>query len=56
VACHNPDFAAAAATEEAHDIALTCAKGLAMLAVRVLIQDGVAEAARRDFQTEEDDI
>jgi hypothetical protein len=56
VACHNPDFAAAAATEEAHDIALKCAKGLAMLAVRVLIQDGVAEAARRDFQAEEDDV
>jgi hypothetical protein len=55
VACHNPDFAAAASTQEAHDIAIKCAKGLAMLAVRVLVEEGVAEGARRDFEREEDD-
>ncbi|KAE8422242.1 hypothetical protein BDV36DRAFT_279982 [Aspergillus pseudocaelatus] len=51
VACHNPDFATAAATEEAHAIAIKSAKGLAMLAVRVLVDDNIAQAARRDFGT-----
>jgi hypothetical protein len=56
VACHNPDFATAASTEEAHDIAIKCAKGLAMLAVRVLVEEEVAEGAMRDFEREEDDL
>ncbi|KAE8376404.1 hypothetical protein BDV26DRAFT_294150 [Aspergillus bertholletiae] len=50
VACHNPDFATAAATDEAHTIAIKCAKGLAMLAIQVLVEDNVAIAARRDFE------
>ncbi|KJK63416.1 M20 Peptidase Aminoacylase 1-like protein 2-like amidohydrolase subfamily protein [Aspergillus parasiticus SU-1] len=50
VACHNLDFATAAATDEAHSIAIKCAKGLAMLAIRVLVEDKVAVAARRDFE------
>lgn len=53
VACHNPDFAAAAATTEAHNIAIKCAKGLAMLAIRVLVEDKVARGARADFEVEE---
>lgn len=49
VAGHNPKFAAAAATDEAHKAALTCAKGMAMLAVRVLVDDTIASQARADF-------
>ncbi|KAF4956263.1 hypothetical protein FSARC_11619 [Fusarium sarcochroum] len=49
VACHNPDFAAAAATDEAHSIAIKCAKGLAMLAFRVLVEDEVALSSKADF-------
>ncbi|UQC73364.1 metal-dependent amidase/aminoacylase/carboxypeptidase [Colletotrichum lupini] len=49
VAGHNPKFAAAAATDEAHKAALMCAKGMAMLAVRVLVDDDIASQARADF-------
>ena len=47
---HNPNFAACAGTDEAHISALNCAKGMAMLAIRVLIEDSVADGARRDFE------
>ncbi|KAI1073815.1 hypothetical protein F5B20DRAFT_493831 [Whalleya microplaca] len=50
VSIHNPRFAAAAATDEAHEVALKCAKGLAMLAIRVLIEDELASNARSDFE------
>ncbi|GJC96286.1 Metal-dependent amidase/aminoacylase/carboxypeptidase [Colletotrichum higginsianum IMI 349063] len=51
VAGHHPEFAAAAATDEAHAAALKCAKGMAMLAVRVLTDDLIANRARKDFMT-----
>ncbi|KAK2029818.1 metal-dependent amidase/aminoacylase/carboxypeptidase [Colletotrichum zoysiae] len=51
IAGHHPKFAAAAATDEAHDAALKCAKGMAMLAVRVLADGAVAREARKDFVT-----
>ncbi|KAI1141446.1 hypothetical protein F5Y05DRAFT_261625 [Hypoxylon sp. FL0543] len=47
---HNPQFAAAASTDEAHEAALRCAKGLAMLAARMLLDGGVKDAARDDFE------
>lgn len=50
VAAHNPKFAACAGTDEAHGSALNCAKGMAMLAIRVLTEDDVADGARRDFE------
>lgn len=50
VGCHNPHFASAAATDEAHSIAIKHAKGLAMLAIRALVEDEVAFGARRDFE------
>jgi metal-dependent amidase/aminoacylase/carboxypeptidase family protein len=50
VTAHNPKFAACAGTKEAHASALNCAKGMAMMAVRVLTDDGVADGARRDFE------
>jgi hypothetical protein len=50
VSAHNPKFAACAGTDEAHASALTCAKGMAMLAIRVLTEDGVADGARKDFE------
>jgi metal-dependent amidase/aminoacylase/carboxypeptidase family protein len=46
---HNPKFAAAAGTDDAHQAAIRCAKSMAMLAVRVLIDEGLAENARSDF-------
>ncbi|WDK08729.1 metal-dependent amidase aminoacylase carboxypeptidase [Colletotrichum graminicola] len=51
VAGHNPKFAAAAATDEAHTAAIKCAKGMAMLAVRVLTNGAIAQKARKDFAT-----
>ncbi|KAF6824584.1 aminoacylase 1-like 2 [Colletotrichum plurivorum] len=51
VAGHNPKFAAAAGADEAHDAAIKCAKGMAMLAVRVLVDEALAAGARRDFET-----
>lgn len=48
---HNPKFAAAAGTEEAHAAAMTSAKGMAMLAFRVLTDDTVADGAKKDFET-----
>ncbi|KAF4835456.1 Peptidase M20 domain-containing protein 2 [Colletotrichum siamense] len=49
VAGHNPKFAAAAATDEAHAAAIKCAKGMAMLAIRVLTDDAIAQGAKADF-------
>ncbi|WQF84138.1 Putative peptidase M20, xaa-Arg dipeptidase, bacterial exopeptidase dimerization [Colletotrichum destructivum] len=51
VAGHHPEFAAAAATDEAHAAALKSAKGMAMLAIRVLTDDLIANGARKDFTT-----
>ncbi|KAM4065566.1 peptidase [Hirsutella rhossiliensis] len=50
VAIHSPRFAEAAATDGAHAAAMKCAKGMAMLALRVLADGGVADGSRRDFQ------
>jgi len=50
ISAHNPGFAACAGTEEAHKAALTCAKGMAMLALRVLVDDDLARRARADFE------
>ncbi|KAK2595485.1 hypothetical protein QQS21_006825 [Conoideocrella luteorostrata] len=54
VAMHNPRFAAAAATDEAHAAAIKAAKGMAMLALRVLLDEEVATKARADFQKRDD--
>ena len=50
VTAHNPRFAACAGTDEAHVSALSCAKGMAMLAIRVLTEDSVADGAKKDFE------
>ncbi|KPM46443.1 hypothetical protein AK830_g34 [Neonectria ditissima] len=50
VSAHNPGFAAAAGADEAHKAAIACAKGMATLAIRVLVEDGTAEGAKEDFQ------
>ncbi|KAI0004396.1 hypothetical protein F4779DRAFT_600008 [Xylariaceae sp. FL0662B] len=50
ISIHHPKFAAAASTDEAHAVALKCAKGMAMLAVRVLLDDELAAKARDDFE------
>lgn len=47
---HQPKFAEASGTDEAHDIALSCAKGMALLGWRVLTDDKVAAGAMRDFE------
>lgn len=49
VAMHHPRFTAASATDEAHDAALQCAQGMAMLAVRTLVDEDFAKRAWRDF-------
>lgn len=49
VSAHNPAFTACARTDEAHKAALTCTKGMAMLALRVFIDDEIANQARFDF-------
>lgn len=54
VAGHNPKFAAAAGTEEGHQAALKCAKGMAMLALRILTDEKVARAAWEDFQQDDE--
>ncbi|EEU39634.1 uncharacterized protein NECHADRAFT_82013 [Fusarium vanettenii 77-13-4] len=52
VAIHSPKFAEAASTNHAHAAAIKTAKGMAMLAIRVLIEENVAAGARRDFETD----
>ncbi|KAI9148710.1 Salicylate synthase [Paramyrothecium foliicola] len=47
---HSMGFAVAARQDEAHAAALQTAKGMAMLAVRVLIDDAIALAAWHDFE------
>ena len=54
VAGHNPQFAAAAGTDEGHEAALKCAKGMAMLALRVLMDGKIANAAWADFEKIDD--
>ncbi|KAJ4994184.1 aminoacylase 1-like 2 [Stagonosporopsis vannaccii] len=49
VSAHNPAFAACAGTDGAHNSALNCAKGMAMLAVRVLMDEDIARSAKEDF-------
>ncbi|KIW50708.1 hypothetical protein PV05_09496 [Exophiala xenobiotica] len=50
VSQHHPRFAAHAGTDEAHEAAIKCGKGLAMLAIRVLTKPHLADEARRDFE------
>lgn len=50
VSGHNPKFAACAGTDEAHECAINCARGMAMLAIRVLADDAIAEGAKKDFE------
>lgn len=54
IAIHNPRFAAAAGTDEAHEVCLKCAKGMAMLAIQVLLDDELASSAVRDFEHDKD--
>ncbi|KAF2845742.1 hypothetical protein T440DRAFT_459649 [Plenodomus tracheiphilus IPT5] len=54
VSIHNPTFAACAATDGAHQAALQCAKGMSMLALRVLIDEDFARKAKADFDTKDE--
>jgi metal-dependent amidase/aminoacylase/carboxypeptidase family protein len=54
VSAHNPAFAACAGTDEGHKAALNCASGMAMLALRVLLDDDVARKAKEDFHQDDD--
>lgn len=53
VSAHNPAFAACAGTDKGHEAALNCAKGMAMLALRVLVDEDAAKQARRDFEQDD---
>ena len=50
VSIHHPDFAGHAGTDAAHMSAMKCAKGLSMLALRVLTSPKLVEEAKKDFQ------
>lgn len=50
VALHSLGFAAAVATDEAHEVTIRCAKGMAMLALRVLTDGSIADGARCEFE------
>lgn len=50
VAIHSPPFAVAAGTVEAHDAAMQCSKGMAMLALRVLCDSSLAQQAQTEFE------
>lgn len=54
VSGHNPKFAACAGTDQAHENALKCAKGMAMLGIRVLLDDAIANGAKTDFQQDDE--
>jgi metal-dependent amidase/aminoacylase/carboxypeptidase family protein len=54
VSVHNPAFAECAGTDEGHKAALNCAKGMAMLALRILIDDDAARKAKEDFEQDSD--
>lgn len=49
VSAHNPKFAEYAGTDAAHNAAIISAGGMAMLAVRLLVNDEIYEGARKDF-------
>lgn len=49
VAIHSPQFTAAAGTREAHAAALYAGKGMAMMAIRLLLDTVLADNARADF-------
>ncbi|KPM36713.1 hypothetical protein AK830_g9862 [Neonectria ditissima] len=52
---HQPRFAEASGTDAAHEVAINCAKGMALLGWRVLTDDKVAQNAVRDFEEKESD-
>ncbi|KAF3044797.1 hypothetical protein E8E12_010694 [Didymella heteroderae] len=54
VSAHNPAFAACAGTDGGHKAAVNCAKGMAMLALRVLIDEEVARNAKEDFEQDDE--
>ncbi|KAF7546845.1 hypothetical protein G7Z17_g8143 [Cylindrodendrum hubeiense] len=54
ISSHNPGFTAAAGTDEAHAAAIKCAKGMASLAIRVIVEESVASGARNDFGLEDE--
>ncbi|KAF4984720.1 hypothetical protein FZEAL_161 [Fusarium zealandicum] len=52
---HQAKFAQASGTDGAHEVAISCAKGMALLGWRVLTDDAVAAGAKKDFDTPEPD-
>lgn len=52
---HHPKFAEAAGGDAAHEAAIKCGKGLAMLAIRALGDSRLVEAAKEEFRTTGDD-
>ena len=55
VAGHTVGFATAAGKDEAHAVAIKHARGMAMLAIRTLVEDETATGARKDFETEDEE-
>lgn len=49
VSLHHPRFADHAGSDSAHEAAIKCGKGMAMLTIRLLTNPWLVEAARKDF-------
>ncbi|KAH9876037.1 hypothetical protein J1614_003915 [Plenodomus biglobosus] len=54
VSIHSPAFAACATTNGAHQAALQCARGMSMLAIRVLTDEDFARKAKADFDMKDE--
>ncbi len=52
---HNPGFTAVAGSDRGHEAAIKSAKGMAMLALRVLTDATIAKMAREDFGKPDDE-
>ncbi|KAG5815084.1 hypothetical protein H9Q74_010628 [Fusarium xylarioides] len=50
VSIHHADFATCAAKEGAHKAAMSCARGLAMTAIQVLVDEELSQRVRDDFE------
>lgn len=51
---HTPGFAAAAGTDKAYDLAIVTDKGMAVMGWKILTDDSVAAAMRRDFEEDKE--
>jgi hypothetical protein len=51
---HTPGFTAAAGTDRAYELAIVTAKGMAVTGWKILTDDSVVAAVRRDFEEDKE--